>query len=402
MHPALQKYLTGSKSAGVEIQLTAEGMLMHLIILRRKRKEVIIEKQVTGIESYEKLAAHLSGEIPLVIRITGKGVLYRRLMADPGAEQGKLLAKVFPNASLKDFYLEAIPAAADEIYVSVLRRSVADEIIQQLKSPGFSLVGAGIGSPAVTKILFLFGEPKPEISFGNHHIRLENNLPAEVMYHENQDADHELETGGQKISATALPAFAAALEEIISVQKKACDILPGSYRTDYLQQKLFRKGTAALLGITLLALAINFLCFTHYREKDAELKNKLETNGGAFRDLAGMEKQVSEKRKFFSGSGLNGPSHHAFYADRLAAGLPREIILTEMNISPRIKLPEEDSIGFIPGEIVLAGTCSESIILNSWIQELKKEKWIKKAELEKYIRDKAMPRGEFHILLSLQ
>ena len=403
MNALLEKYLAGSKFAGLEIQLTAEGKRMHLVVLRRKRKEASIEKQVSGIETYEELSTHLSKEIPLVIQITGKGVLYRRLAADPGADPGKLLAKVFPNASLKDFCIETLPAAEDEIFISVLRRSVAAELGSELIARGFSLVGAGIGSPAVTEILSLFGGPKPEMAFGNHFIRFKNEMPAEVIYDENPDAKEAWETGGQKVESSCLIAFAAAFGQIVPVRRSAPRIMiENSWRPDFLQQQLFKKGRAVLLAVAFLILLINFLFFSYYRDQNAALANKLEMNGGAFRELAGLEKQVSEKRKFLSASGLAGPSHHAFYADRLAAGLPEEIVLTEMEISPRIRLADEDSIGFSPGEILLAGTCSESIILNSWMQALKKETWIKNATLEKYIQDKTMSRGEFHILLNLE
>jgi hypothetical protein len=396
MKPFFEKILTGSRFAGLEVQLTTEGKLLHLVMLKRKGKEVIIEKQITGIDSFEKLAGHLSAEIPLAIRITGKGILYRRIEADAETEKSKLLSKIFPNASLKDFRLEITGGPGDSIVVSVLRSSVAEEIIREAEK--FSLVGSGVGSPAVVNVLPLFGEPRPEIFFGKHSLHFSNEELSEVQYDETLNASGELSTGGQTIPAIALPAFAAAFEQVAPWKNGSAF----TSRAAFLQKKLFRKGMIALLSFIFFALLINFLFFSFYRGECNELRVKLESTGGASDALAQLENRLAEKKKFVTATGMTGIAHQAWYADRLAASVPPEITLTEMNLSPRVQLADEDSIGFMPGEIVLTGNCSESIFLNNWIQELKKEKWIKTAGLKKYLWDKTMTRGEFYVLLDLQ
>jgi hypothetical protein len=313
-----------------------------------------------------------------------------------------LLSKILPNATLKDFYMETVPVIENEIFISIIRRSAADEIISAIQSAGFSLVGAGLGSPSVLHILPLTGEPGPLLHFGNHQLRFREGFANEIIFDEKNSCTDEIEISGQKINGAALLAFASAFElvmnhspgQVIEPLKEMC--------SDFFQRKLFRKGAGALAATLLFVLLVNFFFFSAYRDRAAALDNTLQDQGGAFLHLDTLEKQVAEKRKFLLASGLTGNARHSWYADQLAAHLPREIILTGLNIFPKIKTTEEDTIGFSPGKILIDGSCPQSIILNSWLQELKKEKWITGAELLSYLQDKNMTRGEFSVLVKTE
>jgi hypothetical protein len=128
----------------------------------------------------------------------------------------------------------------------------------------------------------------------------------------------------------------------------------------------------------------------------------MQINGGALTDLRNLEKQVAVKHMFLKQAGLLSGSNHSFYADQIAAGLPNEILLSQMNLAPRLKLSEDDSIGFKPGRIEIAGSCSQSIVLNKWLQEIKTKSWVKSATLESYQQEKNMKQGEFKVALIIE
>jgi Tfp pilus assembly protein PilN len=175
-----------------------------------------------------------------------------------------------------------------------------------------------------------------------------------------------------------------------------------SAKEEFLQRKLFLTGGKFLLVIILLLLLGNYFSFSHYWSEKNNLDAKLQTDGGALAGLRELEKQVEVKRSFLEQAGLLRSSSPSYYADQLAAELPDEISLTRMNLAPRLKLSEEDSIAFKPGHIEIDGSCSQSVVLNTWLQSLKTKKWIKSAILQSYVQDKNMKQGEFEIALVLE
>lgn len=179
MHPRLQRIVTGSSFAGLEIQFLGEGMILHLLVLKKKGQQLVVEKSNLNIENLEKLSAHLAKDIPLVIAFTGKGVLHRRIAVDPASDAKLLLSKALPNASLKEFHLQTVSAAQDEQFVSVLRKSTADGIIEQLNQ--FAVIGCSLGPLSVITILSLLGETTSELRFGNHCLHLHDNLRKSVV-----------------------------------------------------------------------------------------------------------------------------------------------------------------------------------------------------------------------------
>jgi len=48
------------------------------------------------------------------------------------------------------------------------------------------------------------------------------------------------------------------------------------------------------------------------------------------------------------------------------------------------------------------GSCSQSVVLNKWLQHLKEKKWVKSTTLESYTQDKNMTQGEFEVALEIE
>jgi hypothetical protein len=402
MNARLQRIVTGSRFAGLEIQFLNNGIEFHLIILRRKGQQLVVEKSVSAIETIEKLSVHLSKDIPLSIAFTGKGILHRRIAVNPDSDGKILLSRVLPNASLNDFYLQAVSASQDELFVSVLRKSVVDELLEQLKL--FSVVTCSLGPVAVMNILGLLDESKTEMNFGSHSLHFQNGLVEEVYFLEINSEKKILDIGGQKISDINLLAFAAAFQQLIAEEQRMEMVIEtlSFSKEEFLHRKLFKTGVEALLIVTLLLLLGNYFIFSHYWSEKNMLESKLQTDGGAFIHLRKLESEVRVKRCFLQQAGLLGQSNNSYYADQIAFSLPQEILLTRMDIAPRLKLTEEDSIGFKPGIVEIDGTCSQSIVLNKWLHDLEEKKWIKGATLESYLQDKTMKQGEFEIALDLK
>jgi Tfp pilus assembly protein PilN len=404
MYPKLQQIVTGSLFAGMEIQFLSAGIKLHLVVLRKKGKQVVLEKAVNDITGIEKLSEHLSKDIPLAVAFTGKGVLHRRIAADPASDLKTLLAKALPNASLKEFYLQTVAAVQDEQFVSLLRKPAADAILEQLMQKQFSVVGCSLGPLSVIHLLSLLEENKNELRFGNHLIHLQDHLPEEIQFEEEFAEQKQFNIGGQFIEAEMMVAFAVAFQQLLPEEQRAAAHVESLAlsKEDFLQRKLFKTAGKILVVVTFVLLLGNYFACSHYWEMKNELESKVQTDGGAFTDLRNLEKQVHAKKEFLERAGLLNSTNHSYYADQLAAELPPEIRLTRMALSPRLKLSEEDSIGFKPHRIEIDGSCSQSVVLNSWLLHLKTKKWVRSATLESYIQDKTMTQGQFKVAFELE
>lgn len=402
MHPRLERIVTGSVFAGLEVQFQAEGVVMYLTILRKKGKQLLVEKQVGGIEDAGSLAQHLGKNIPLAIAFTGKGTLHRRMPGDPSENPQMFLSKLLPNASVKEFCMQVFPAARDEQFVSVLRRSSVDAALQQLQA--FSVVECSLGPFAAIQSLPLFADVLNELRFGNHAFHLQDGFAEEVFYSTENPGTEPLDAGGQTIHAEMLLSFSAAFQQLLPVHARAAIRMESlqSAKEEFLQRKLFMTGGKVLLVSVIVLLLGNYFLFSHYWSEKNTLDGKLQINGGALRDLRDLEKQLEVKRDFLEQAGLLSGAAPSYYADQLASGLPADILFTRMNLAPRLKLAEEDSIGFQPGRIEIRGSCPQSIVLNQWLQELRSKAWVKNTTLESYLQDKNMKQGEFKIAVDLE
>ena len=210
--------------------------------------------------------------------------------------------------------------------------------------------------------------------------------------------------GGEKLAADYLPAFAAAFQQLLPEENRIqlADELFHKAQDDFLQRKLFKTGVKAVLAFVLVLLLGNYFAFSHYWAKKSELDSQLQSNGGAFSEVTQLEQDVHSKRDFLSQAGLLSPAHYAYYADQLAASLPDAIRLTQLNLSPKLKFAEEDTIGFRPGRIEVGGSCSQSVVLNNWLQQLQQQSWVKAATLQSYVQDKSMAQGVFQIQLEIE
>lgn len=391
----------GSRFAGVEVEFRSDGCWFHLVIVKRSGKKLMIEKSLSGISSSE-LRENLSREIPCAIVFTGKGVLNRYVQIAPDAASSSLIGKILPNASVKDFYLEAVRAVREGQMVSVVRKEPVIAITDDLGD--FGIVTSSIGPFIVCEFLRMLDRYDDVLYCGNHTIRMDTGFPSEVTYNADNNTSSDFDFGDEKISSSALIAFSAAFKLAvagIANAKDQSDVTCKS-RQDFLQRRLFKSSAKAVLAGTLLILAVNYFAFSHYWKLQEELSARMMGQTNIISEVNRLEGLAKNQNEFLTRSGLLNQSSYAWYADQIAHSMPDGINLTRLNFSPRIKVANEDSIGFNAGALEITGQCGESVVLNNWLQELKKQSWISNAAIRSYQQSKSRKDGEFILDLLLQ
>ncbi len=397
MHKRLDKYLMGNRFAGIEVELRGEETIFHVVVLKRNGNKLSVEQVFEEIKSPEELPLKILKDIPASVVITGKGVLYRQVQADPDSSPEFLLRKILPNVNANEFFVSSQKNDSGH-YVSVARKSAVLPVYDELKKY-CSVVALDVGSQCIGDIKSLLTGDEL-IRCGRHIVTFDADSISSVEFlqeEESASGQNSFTIGGQDIPGHALVAFSVGFR----IATGNCFSLENGSQEEFIQRKLFRTTLRAALIFAFTILSANYFTFSHYWNLQQELQAQSGSEGGAVAEVNTLREQVEARSSFLQNAGLLNNTSFAWYADQLAHDLPEGIRLSQMNFSPRIKLAEEDSIGFRTSAIEISGNCEESIVLNRWIQFLQSEQWISSASIRSYEQDKSDATGKFTLDLQL-
>lgn len=397
MHKHLEKYLLGKRFAGIEVELRGDETVFHVVILKRTGNKLSIEEVFNEFTSVEDLPAKKLKDIPVSIVVAGKGVLYRQVQADPDSNPEILLRKILPHVNANDFFVSSIVNGSGH-YVSLARKSVVIPVYNELKKH-HSVVALDVGVQCVGDIRSLLSTTQA-IQCGRHLVTFDGELISSVEFQQDEmssASSNSFVIGKQDIPGHALPAFSIAF-------RSACgnySSLENDLKEEFLQRKLFRSTLRTAIIFIFAILSVNYFTFSHYWNLQQELSARSGSEGSTVVEMNILHEQFQVRSSFLQNAGLLNNTSFAWYADQLAHSMPEGIQLSHMNFSPRMKLAEEDTIGFQPNTIEISGSSEESIIVNRWIQFLQQEQWISSASIRSYEQDKADATGKFTLDLQL-
>jgi Tfp pilus assembly protein PilN len=395
----LSNYLRESRIAGVEMYLASGGITWRCVLLKRSGNKVITEKVSADFSSLQELSDFCGEHVPVVLAITGKGVIMRIVPEGQASDPWNLLRKVLPDISAADFFWSLVPLDKERTLVAVVRKNAVQIGLQELQSK-FSFIQYGVGA-GVLQQFPAFETDQTEVTAGNYKVELKQSSLTGLKHMAETDAS-EINFGTEKIPARVAIACAAALKGILHNLKNipgVQELQEGSaedFRRDILLRTAFK---AALVGL-LIVLSGNYFAFNHYRNQLGELENDAGSYKASLAELDALEKETVRKKTFLTDAGLYGRSSMTWYVDQLAHGMPQGIQLSRLEFSPLKQLPAEDTLAFESRVVRIQGLCTESGIVNDWIATLQKTKWITHVQLQSYVQ--AQGTGTFHIELEVQ
>lgn len=387
----------GTRFAGIEAEIRPDGAVFHLVILQRKGGKLSVERLPEETKSIDELPLNLLKDIPASIVITGKGILYRNVEADPDAGPEILLRKILPNVNAGEFFISSRNNGSTH-FVSLARKNALLPLLSELKQR-CSVVSFDVGLHCTGDIQSLLPAVNV-VQCGHHVVTFEKDTISSVEYTTDTtptDPGNVFFIGGEEVPSVALTAFAAGLRiaagNLLSLQ-------PGMH-TEFIQRRLFRSTLRSSVIFIFVLLLVNYFVFSHYWSRQQELETESGSEVNAMTEVNLLREQVEARTDFLQNAGLLDNSSFAWYADQLAHHMPEGIRLSQMNFSPRLNVAEEDTIGFRKSTIEISGNCEESITLNRWIQFLQEEEWISSASIRSYEQGKADATGKFSLNLEL-
>jgi len=394
----LKQILVPQKAAGFEIVLLGDNKLqIRLVLLEVKNKQIITETKTDTIESLEQLKSYISSDTPLSIVLNGKGILHKKL--SESSDSSNAIQSILPNANAADFYIQKY-TNEDKQFISIVRKSIADELIKLLTSQGFLVASLSLGPFLINSVLPLTESIGNSLSFEGHTLTIYNH--GIIDYKPSPTSEEgSIQIDEEVVENKFILSYAASFSELalghsqISIE----DSFFAEQREELKHKNIFKIAGIGTLCFFLLVLMINFFLFDAYR-KDLEKLTAQEAHySGVLNKASSVEKEVKEKEAFLTDAGWFSASRTSYYSDQIALTVPAAIKLVSLSVNP---FNEKESRAkkkniFSTGTIVISGECSRATELNPWLQKLKQIRQVYKAEIVNYTFDNKDRKGVFNI-----
>lgn len=391
---------------GAELVILADGSYnIRFTELSIKNDIIQSSKGRTDLTSVNQLKNSIDDNVPVVLVLTGKGIIQKRIEILSSENEAKL-QQVFPNASYQDFYLESFESTANHEFVSVIRKEQVDKIINEFATEKISLIGVHLGPFIINSILSHLTVGTGELIFDKNQFSLKD---SQLISYQKQDSSENITAKtnvllkGSTISEQLLISYAAAFEILTNPDYQGIDNEQLQFNFNELLEKTKFKvnGWAALLFF-LLILLINFFAFSHYNAKKQLLNNGNLTITA--KELDKLTEQVKTKEVLIKDQGGDFPYKYAYLADHIGSTVPSSVQLDELTINPfdERRSKEQKRKILEQGTIVIKGTANDIQPVNNWVLKLQELTFIKDATVVSFVFNDHEQKGVFELNITLK
>lgn len=384
---------------GIELSLLQnETYRCNYAVVTRKGNDIDAAEQHTVEGTLVKVLERLPRKFPVALSVSGKGIIHKQLKG-VGAEKKDLFREAFSSVEKKDFYVQEA-LVDDLVWISIIRRAVADDIVGKLQSAGLNVYMLSLGGLPVISIWELLSGTAEGFSASGHQFEVtpEGNLTA-YRYQETSADNGSLKLGNSKLKPALLVPYALAfqlfLHEKLSSVKVENDQVDKRFK-DFLEFSKLKK-TAGIFVFALLALLlISFFVLTHYNAENAKLNQQVGAITATADQSDLLKKEIANQKVLLEKLGWNGGYSHAFLLNEIGSSKPRALTLNEVQFE-RLKESAENKDAL--ASIRISGETSNLSAVNNWIFMLKEKKWAKEVKLLRYQQDTESESFAFNLLI---
>lgn len=396
------RFIKGSESTGVHLNiLNNDRWKFNYVRLIRKKNDI---RLVSGDEKTGdpvEVIRNIPAKIPVCLSIEGKGVIHRKVEVDDAISP---VLQVFPNARPGDFYHQERRIDDTQTYVSLVRKSVLDDVLGFFRDHGVTVFKVTFGPFALNSMWSLLDNIEPEFCIENYCLHHSGSVINELKIMADPAEPAKLKLGNDSIDSSLLIPYAGALSFYL---KEEVETRRGSYsssseREQYIYRRLCRLAGFGLLGTLFLVLSFNYLFFSVYSQRLNEAMLSYKAGIDQVDHFEQIENQLKIKKIIYQEAGLLNPTRFSYYADKIAARVPDQIMLTRIRMNPVSDNRGTDRAINVESNVIrITGMCLFSNVLDGWMEVLKDESWIKSIELLQYKQENPDSPAEFIVELEL-
>ena len=361
---------------GVHLSLGREGVPEAFFVRLQKKKQQLLLLQ-KGVLSWEAFLQQHDSSLPLALSVDGKGILTKPV----AAKQDFRLEEVLPNASEEDFYYNSLQSSHAG-WVSLTRKPVLDELLQQAEAAGVSIAAVQLGPLSVAGVLPLLAA-YPVLDLPQWHLQQQD---TEIVGLQPQtDAANTVYTlGEEQLEGACLQAYANALSVLVELPLYA-DTNLAEVGMLWLHKRLYKRLGVGMLAFFFGLLLLNYAAFSYLSGSQQELQGQLQQQQHLLGQLQFLKKQEEARQQLLKAVPLQQQTLFAYHADLLGASVPAGVQLEELLVHPpEGKKSKQEALRFQHGLMEVRGQCNSPLLLNRWLEALEKEPWVKAVKNQRY------------------
>jgi len=401
----LQQYLGINKAVGVGVTIRRDGSLaINACNVIANAKRLDIETKIVGLQSFEELSKHFESKSLVAVNINGKGIVHKQVERIDLLSQNNF-SKILPNANIEEFYVQNF-ISDNWSFVSAIRRSDADRIIDQIRELGFVPIMLNLGPFPVFTILPQLNLYDTELIFDGHQIsRDEEGNWVQYQYDEAAKSPFPIKVESEKIDEQLLLAYVSAFQLVVSQRiepiKANIETLEKA-EAEALSKKKLQVYGSIVLAITFLLLLINFVLFSSLNADNIKLAYRVSSTARTFSDIKSIQDNIKSKELELQVLGWDNGVSKARLIDQMASCLPQEVTWKQVDMDP---VDNDESRAqrtpiFKNRQIRIAGLSEKVIPVNEWIARIKTQHWVKDVTLDNYVFNNEANTGQFTISVS--
>ncbi len=404
--------LAAAQAVGLSLFQVHEGEWQATAVwLSRQGHKVEMKGHWEGIWPREKLPPAFPKHLPVALVLDGKGILHKPLAGSSDeASPGQLLNQVMPGASLDDFCVQQTKGA-EHVYLSLLRYQLLDEVLSSLEGSGYSVTTLSFGPFAGAHLAGSLlapeqGSAPTKVPVHGKSITLRAGKVLSLSPPEEDEQVHSFAIGDETVPAKLLSAYGMALEGLLhyGLAPRAESARVAKAGEAWQGNQRLKRTAAAILCAFFTVLLINFFAFSYYTGELAALEQQAALLDPARKQTQKLAAELTQKETFLRQRGWLSVSKASYYADRLAATVPKGIRLREISVYPvdEKRSREEKRTVINPQVLLVRGVCNEPRILDQWLSAVSGLEWAQQLSPPDYRFGERDGRGQFSIQIYLQ
>jgi hypothetical protein len=359
--------------------------------------------RLTRVFETELLAGILSKlkrRYPIILTITGKGIVSKQI----DTTKQNVMA-VMPSANADHFLFQGYDL--HDTIGTVIRKEIVEGFIKQINALGF-LVEACYLDVVTAGGTFLYlnnngvlQELRPTVC--GKQIA----LTAEEVLRINPSTELEttFEMDDFQLRADKLLAYSGVFQHLVN--PVSCTTIEHPILQQNKEDILFKKKTEFIglwSAVSLLVfMLLASLIYMNFKQQQEQLSSFLTQSTQQISYLNNLEQEVAKRKRLAELIGVSERFGPAYYADRLAATKPKEMVFKEVNVNPLAKkIKENQEVRIDRNKILISGEVSKSIYLNNWIKDTQATyDWIKDITVVSYDAGKKIKVPQFVLAITI-
>lgn len=399
MFTDINDIINGRKACGINIFINDdESLLISSIVVEKKGEKLTYSDANTSIPP-DDLKKYLNVNLPVYLSIDGKGVIHKII---DKKSVGSPIDQIFPDAKADDFLIQETLLSQDRRIISAVRQEKVRELMVMINSSGFDVLKILLGPFSVMNIAAAFpGEATFQLPFYN--IFFVSGTISGFEKSNKAESDFFVNIDSQVVNSEVLVPYSLCLLHFKGDENFTCDSgFMQPQKENFRYRRLFQLTGWGCLIIFFLTLLANFFLFENFRGRNQVYSAQIASNKEILVKIGVLNNQLKVKQDFYSRGLSNNNQIYALYSDKIAKGVPPDITLSKLCISPAVVSPaDKEAIVFQKGRILISGYTLSSDDLDSWIQSVRTEPWINEIAIKSF-SDNNRDAAKFDLEISIK